>query len=168
MLKYLAAALLFATPAFAYKGPPSPGTPFQIQSIICDTKAQIIEFAQAGANGDAAAVKAAYLRLKGIIDNNGEASCMYQPVQAVAEAAEDIGFSTGPDGSRVKVWVMHIGKPEGGAWMIFAEAAEGGDVVPKEDRETGPHKKATPIDNLCETRSESTLRVSGIRLFWCV
>ncbi len=43
-----------------------------------------------------------------------------------------------------------------------------GDDPLKNERDTGPHRKGQPVDNLCETRSEATLTLGGVRSFRCI
>jgi len=103
--------------------------------IICDSKEQIKEIADAGRD-DGMKLVAKFKEFNTTLDSKNEPTCVYAPPQGiVAGESEDMGDSTAQSGQRVHAWAVHIGNAAGEWHMLYLEARK--EAAPSGDTKSG-------------------------------
>src|ERR1700686_3537029 len=103
------------------EGPPPKGWmgSFANPYIICDSKEQIKEIADAGRD-DGMKLVAKFKEFNTTLDSKNNPTCVYAPPQRiVAGESEDMGDATAQSGIKVHSWSLHIGNAAGEGFMLY-------------------------------------------------
>lgn len=126
----IAAAALLVLIASARADPPPKGWfgSFSGQYIVCDTKDEIRQIAEAGKD-DGAKLVAEFKKLADTKNDKGERACVLAPVEEMAVGeSEYIGIATAESGTKAKTYAIHIGNQAGEWWMMFGEQVAQSDL----------------------------------------